>query len=189
MQEKTPVAEANDVDDVAGKVETIVFSRLKPSSDLYLEIKRICEENDIKAGVIMTITGALERAKLQLLSTDLAKDGHPVVVDFEGPFECSGHGIIGRFRQSNSGGIFNKDLVNSPYLHVHLTITVGAHDGTKTVCGHLVEGCTVLSPHHTSHFTIAIAKVSGVRLELVSDKSFVTPGFAEGHRYHSLGPA
>ncbi|MGE3066672.1 MAG: PPC domain-containing DNA-binding protein [Hyphomicrobiaceae bacterium] len=188
MQEKT-AAQPIEADDVVGKVESIVFSRLKPSADLYHEIKRICDENDIQAGVIMSITGALERAKLQLLSTELSKDGHPVVVDFEGPFECSGHGIIGRFRQSNSGGIFAKDLANSPYLHVHLTITVGAHDGTKTVCGHLVEGCTVLSPHHVSHFTIAIAKVSGVRLELVSDKSFVTPGFAEGHRFHSLGPA
>ena len=185
MQDKP--AELPEADDVVGKIESVIFSRLKPSSDLYVEIKRICEENDIRAGVIMSITGALERAKLQLLSTELAKDGHPVVVDFEGPFECSGHGIIGRFRQSNSGGIFNKDLINSPYMHVHLTITVGPRwyeDGLRPPHRRL----HVLSPHHISHFTIAIAVIRHSSRACL-DKSFVTPGFAEGHRYHSLGPA
>ncbi len=179
-------ASTSTLSTVAGKIESVVYARLEPRADLYRELKRVCIENDIQTGVIMTITGGLERARLQLLTTEKVKTGHPEVIEYEGPFEASGTGLIGRIRQSNSGGIFEGEEKDSPYIHVHLTVTVGSGPTTRTVCGHLMEGCIVRSNHPVSHFTVVLGKVSGVQLDLVSDRGFVRPGYPDGFRYHSL---
>lgn len=171
---------------VAGKIESVVYARLEPRADLYRELKRICKENDIRTGVVMTITGALDKARLQLMNTDLVKTGTPEVVELAGPFEASGHGLIGRMRQSNSGSIFEGEEAGSAYLHVHLTVTLGSGENMKTYCGHLMEGCTVRSNHPISHFTVVLAKVAGVQLDLVADRSAVRPGYPDGLRYHEL---
>ncbi|MGV6871317.1 PCC domain-containing protein [Pseudochelatococcus sp. B33] len=174
---------------MAGTIDSVVYVRLGPQADLYKELKRACVENDIKTGVVMTITGGLERARLQLLTTGKVKTGTPEIVEFEGPFEASGHGLIGRMAQGDSGGIFAGEEAGSPYIHVHLTVTVGSGDQTRTVCGHLMEGCTVRSNHPISHFTVVLAKVGGMHLNLVADKSHSRPGYKDGLRYHTLTPA
>lgn len=171
---------------VAGKLDTVIYARLAPGADIYRELKRICKEHDIRTGVVMTITGALEKARVQLLTTDIAETGSPLVLDIPGPVEVSGHGLIGTMRQSNSGGLFEKEEEGSAYLHVHLTLTVGTGDNVKTVCGHMMEGCTVRAKHLISHFTIVIGKATGVALDLVMDREHILPGYPQGYRYHSL---
>ena len=169
-----------------GKMDAVIFARLEPHADLYRELKRLCKEHDIRAGVVMTITGALEKARLQLMDTSSVKTGTPRIVELMGPFEASGHGIIGRFREGNSGGIFNGEEAGSAYLHVHLTVTLGCGEDAMTYCGHLVEGCTVRSHHALSHFTIVLGKVAGVQLDLAVDREAVMPGYEDGLRYHAL---
>jgi predicted DNA-binding protein with PD1-like motif len=169
-----------------GKIESVIYARLEPDADLYLEIKRICRERGVRTGVVMTITGALDKARLQLLNTSQVKTGTPEVLELTGPFEASGHGIIGRMRESNSGGIFNGEEAGSAYLHIHLTLTVGHGESVKTYCGHLMEGCTVRSRHAISHFTLVIGKVSGVQLDLAVDRGAIMAGYPDGLRYHAL---
>jgi predicted DNA-binding protein with PD1-like motif len=180
------MSKESEVSIASGKLESVIYARLEPHADLYREIKRICKENNVKTGVVMTITGALEKARLQLMSTAIAKTGTPEVVELTGPFEASGHGIIGTFRESNSGGIFAGEEGGSAYLHIHLTLTLGSGENVKTYCGHLIEGCTVRSHHALSHFTIVIGKVAGVELELAVDRDARLPGYADGLRYHAL---
>lgn len=170
---------------VCGNIESIVYARLEPRADLYRELKRVCKENGIRTGVVLTVTGGLERARLQLLTTGEHSTGTPEIVELNGPFETSGHGLIGQFRQSGSG-IFRGEEAGSPYLHVHLTVTVGSGQDVKTYCGHLVEGCIVRSHHPISHFTVVLAKVAGVQLDLVADRSAARPGYSDGLRYHEL---
>ncbi len=170
----------------AGKIESVIYARLDPHADLYREIKKICKEHGVRTGVVMTITGALEKARLQLMDTSQVKTGTPEVLELTGPFEASGHGIIGRMRESNSGGIFNGEEGGSAYIHIHLTLTVGSGENVKTYCGHLMEGCTVRSNHAISHFTIVIGKVSGVQLDLAVDRAAIMPGYPDGLRYHAL---
>jgi predicted DNA-binding protein with PD1-like motif len=169
-----------------GKMDSVIYARLEPHADLYRELKRLCKEHDIRTGVVMTVTGALEKARLQLMDTSLAKTGTPKVVELTGPFEASGHGIVGRFREGDSGGIFNGEEAGSAYLHVHLTVTLGFGEDAKTYCGHLMEGCTVRSNHPVSHFTIVLGKVAGVQLDLAVDREAAMPGYADGLRYHAL---
>ena len=171
---------------VAGKIESVIYARLAPGADIYKELKRVCKEHDVRTGVVMTITGALEKARVQLLKTDISKTGSPLVMDIPGPIEVSGHGLIGTMRQNNSGGLFESEEAGSAYLHVHVTLTIGTGDELKTVCGHMMEGCTVRAKHAISHFTIVIGKVSGVALDLVMDREHVLPGYPQGYRYHSL---
>lgn len=171
---------------VAGKMEAVIYARLAPGADVYRELKRVCKEHDIRTGVVMTITGALDKARVQLLTTDIAETGSPLVVDIPGPIEVSGHGLIGTMRQNNSGGLFEAEEAGSAYLHVHVTLTAGTGANLKTVCGHMLEGCTVRSRHPISHFTIVIGKVSGVALDLVMDREHVLPGYPQGYRYHAL---
>ena len=171
---------------VVGKLESVIYARLAPGADLYRELKRICKENGVRTGIVMTITGGMEKATLQLLTKTISSTGSPEVVEIPGPFEASGHGLRGTMRQSNSGGIFQKDEAGSTYLHVHLTMTVGSGEDVKTWCGHLIEGCIVRSKHPISHFTVVIGKVAGVELELVADREHVMPGYPDGYRYHSL---
>lgn len=171
---------------VCGNLESIVYARLEPRADLYQELRRVCKENDIKTGVVLTITGGLESARLQLLTTSQVRTGTPEIIELTGPFEVSGHGLIGQFRQGDSGGIFQGEEAGSPYLHVHLTLTVGSGQDVKTYCGHLVDGCIVRSHHAISHFTVVLAKVRGVQLDLVADRSAARPGYSDGLRYHEL---
>lgn len=97
--------------------------------------------------------------------------------------ECSGVGIIGQtletFDGSAHSGVVHK--AGEPYLHVHLTITVGG----QTFMGHLIEGCTVRSLSKQSHFTIALAKVEGAQLNARLSKER-TAKYPTGFPIHEL---
>ena len=68
-----------------------------------------------------------------------------------------------------------------PYVHVHVTVTTP----TETICGHLMEGCTVRSLHPTSHFTIMVAEIDGVALNLRGEVDKASEG-QPFRGYHDL---
>ena len=83
-----------------------------------------------------------------------AADSPPGVREWKDAImECSGVGIIGQTLETFDGG--DSGVVHragEPYLHIHVTITVGG----GTFMGHLIEGCIVRSLTRQSHFTIAL---------------------------------
>ena len=167
---------------VQGAMGPVILARLEPHGDLLESIFEVAREYEIKAGVILSITGALEHAVLQHFET--GKDNTQVigVEDYEGPMEVSGTGIIGTVFAPDRGDVpfgVGGYQHGEPYMHVHLTITTA----TETICGHVMPGCRVRSNHPISHFTVMIAPIEDTELRLTIDG---TP--EDGHRgvYHEL---
>lgn len=165
-----------------GKLTDVVYAQLKPEEDLYLALLDIARQEGIETGLVLDITGALSRVRLSLPLKTGEAGQLPGVIELEGMFEASGHGIIGRTLDTYDGGasgIINRQ--GEPYIHVHLTVT----QADKTYCGHLIDGCRVRSVHPKSHFTVVLARVEGVELNFrVSEER--TPTYPRGIPYHEL---
>jgi predicted DNA-binding protein with PD1-like motif len=148
--------------EVVGRMGRVIVTRLEPNEDLLEAIRGVVKRSDIKAGVVLSITGALTKAVFQKFMPGQSQIG---VVQIDGPMEVSGHGVIGQVVAPQRGkepfGVGGY-VDGEPYVHVHVTVTTA----TQTVCGHLMPGCTVRSNHPVSHFTIFIAEIDGVALEL-----------------------
>ncbi|OGA49361.1 MAG: hypothetical protein A3G24_17500 [Betaproteobacteria bacterium RIFCSPLOWO2_12_FULL_62_13] len=151
--------------EIVGRMGRVIVSRLEPNEDLLVAIRNIVRGSGIKAGVVLSITGALTHAVLQKFVSGQKQIG---VVEIEGPMEVSGHGIVGWVVSPGRGkepfGV-GRYVDGEPYVHVHLTVTTP----TATLCGHLMEGCTVRSNHPVSHFTIMVAEIEGVVLNMRVD--------------------
>ena len=167
--------------EIAGRMGRVIVSRLEPNEDLLVAIRDIVRSYDIKAGVVLSITGSLTRAVLQHFVSGQKQIG---VVEFNGPMEVSGHGIVGWVTSPGRGkepfGV-GRYVDGEPYVHVHVTVTTP----TETLCGHLMEGCTVRSNHPISHFTIMVAEIEGVALKMRVDAAREGEGKGFGV-YHEL---
>jgi predicted DNA-binding protein with PD1-like motif len=164
---------------VTGKLSELIYVRLDKDEDLLAAIKQAAREHDIKAGMVIDITGSLTRARLQKFP-DKSNSEHVriEVVEIEGPLEATGHGIIGM--TEGSGGIGEyKD--GEPYVHVHMVVTSAG----ETICGHLMPGSFVRSHLEQSHFTIILGKAEGVSLTA----AFKPTADGKGRIYHDLKPA
>lgn len=156
---------------LAARIPEIIVARLEPEEDLFKGIQQICRERNIKTGVILSITGALKRARLERFpATDAngVEVQHTQLVEIEGPLEASGHGIIGEVYAPEFGDKpfgTGRYVHGEVYLHIHVVVT----SANETICGHVVEGCPVWSKHAISHFTIMIAPLEGVALKLAMD--------------------
>jgi len=170
---------------VGGKLEAVYYCHLLPGADLFLELKRICAEHDIRTGIVMSITGGLEKARFQVLTTETHPMGTPVIIEVPGPFEASGHGLIGHIKAKALGGIYTGEEEGSAYLHVHVTVTRGDDMNARTICGHLMPGCTVRAMHPTSHFVMVVGKVAGVELTLESTAD-APGGYAESAAFNRV---
>jgi predicted DNA-binding protein with PD1-like motif len=173
-------AELDDLDEIATTFGRTVITRLKPGADLMQSIKDICARNEIRAGVVLSITGSLEQAVVQ----KFAPGEHTVhSVTVPGPIEVSGHGILGRVTapEQDKPFSFSGYRDGDVYAHVHLTMT----SATETICGHAMPGCLIRSHHPVSHFSIIIAELEGVGLELAFDPEVNARGNGWGV-YHRL---
>jgi len=154
-----------DMDEVVGRFGRVVVTRLEPGADLMATIKDVCRRHEIRAGVVLSITGSLERAVVQ----KFAPGEHTVhAVEVPGPIEVSGHGIVGRIHAPEQGErpfSFSGYVHGDVYAHVHLTMT----SATETICGHAMPGCLVRSHHPVSHFSVMVGEVEGVGLDLAYD--------------------
>src|SRR5258706_1050902 len=135
-------------------------------------------ENDIKTGVVISITGGLVKARLQKFES---KSHDPKVrvgvIEMEGPLKVTGHGLIGMTR--GTGGIGDyKD--GAPYIKVHLVVS----SADETLCGQLIPGTNVRSQLDVSHFTVVLAKVENVSLTA----AFKETEDGKGRIYHELKP-
>lgn len=170
-------------DEIVSTMGRIFTVRLGPSDDLFLAIQDIVRRHDIRAGVVLSITGACTKAIVQKFIDGQQSIG---VVEFDGPMEVSGHGIVGWVRAPDRGaepfGV-GRYIDGEPYVHVHLTIT----SSKTTLCGHLMEGCIVRSRHDHSHFTTMVAEVEGAALEMRLDSELEAKGKGFGV-YHELVP-
>lgn len=162
--------------EVVGRMGRVMVTRLDKNEDLLGAIRNVVQRSGLKAGVVLSITGALTHAVLQKFEKGQKAIG---VIELDGDMEVSGHGIVGWVSAPELGkkpfGV-GRYVDGEPYVHVHLTVT----SPEVTLCGHLMEGCRVRSNHEISHFTIVIAEVDGAALSMRSD-----PHVAGG-LYHEL---
>lgn len=184
-----------------GKIEEIIYVRLEPGEDFVQALWDICKEYDIKTGVLLDATGNFAKLRVMRISKEPRKDNWGVdFLEIPGPLQVSATGILGTgwnpenlpstpdFRRHysdtgfGSGGFEGHD---TPYFKINITAT----SVYETVCGHLLQGSLVGAVNYDrsgekgdlpSHFTLAIAKVSGVILR----GTYGNDGF-----YHDLVPA
>lgn len=95
--------------------------RLKPGQFLKEEIEKLAVEQDIQAGVLLSIVGAVENAVLRMAGSTI---DNQVVKEWDEPFEIvSGTGTI-----SKEG------------CHIHVSLS--DKDG-RVIDGHLKDGCRI----------------------------------------------
>ena len=160
---------------VFGKISEIIFACFEPKEDLRQGLLRVIKENDIKSGVVLSITGALENARIHRFKEVGSPTIQVELVEVPGPLDASGHGIIGQVEAPEFGDklfAFGEHIIDGePYLHVHITVT----SAKETVCGHLLDGTVVRSNFPKSHFTVAIGRIEGAMV-----KMFAVPGPGPG---------
>lgn len=120
-----------------GVPSRILVVRIKSGSDLLLSLKKLVEENEIRAGVIVSGVGLLGKAYIRNVKMFPEKfpisDKHRAIVSFDGPLEIL----------SLSGNISLID--GKPSIHVHATLSFYDGTGIDVVGGHVVEGCIIFS--------------------------------------------
>lgn len=179
----------------SGKIEEIIFARFEPGEDILLALYDICEKKGIKTGVILDGSGSAVDFTYQhfpinpkLCPTNVS------IGTMEGKCEISLQGTIGTTvcnYPEDAGqdaaienvlptipGLTDTNTdkwrwcgsangAGTPYIHAHCV----ASNKDYTVCGHLMPGTKVASgdPTKPSHFSVVIAKVSGVELQATFD--------------------
>jgi len=95
--------------------------RLRSGQYLKEEIEKLAKEKDIKAGVLLSIVGGLENAKLRMAGSE---PDNQIVKEWDGPFEI----IAGTGTISKNG------------CHIHITLS--DKEG-NVIGGHLKDECRV----------------------------------------------
>ena len=179
----------------SGKIEEIYYARLLPGEDILLALYEICAKNDIKTGVILDGSGSCVNFTYQHFPINPKFVPTNVTIGvMEGKCELSIRGTIGTTVCSHFEGTNPDDAVagmfptipdfletntdewhmigsmaghGTPYIHAHCVGT----NKDYTVCGHLMPGTKVASgdPEKPSHFTVVIARVSGLEWQAVVD--------------------
>lgn len=91
--------------------------RLRPGQDLRVELEKFTKRRGLRAGLILTAVGSLQRASLRLANQSNA-------TSYDDKFEIVS--LVGTLSPEG--------------MHLHLSLS----DGTgKTIGGHLVEGCLI----------------------------------------------
>ncbi|MDA9436937.1 PCC domain-containing protein [Bradyrhizobium sp. CCBAU 51627] len=186
---------------VSGKFEEVIYARLEAGEDLLPALWDICKQNNVKTGILLNATGNMSKLRLMRISNEPRKDNWGVdFVEIPGPLQMTMTGLIGvgwvpdealrtpppefsRHYADTGFGSAGFDGHEDPYFKVNIT-AMGV-SGTA-VCGHLLQGSPIGSVNWNggaavpSHFTVAIAKVSGCILRATYDKT----GY-----YHELVPA
>lgn len=174
---------------LSGKIEEVIYAQLTAGEDLLPALWDICRQSDVKTGVLLSATGNLGKVRVMRISNQPRKDNWGVdFVEIPGPLQMSATGIIGtgwvpdnlipppefsRHYADTGFGSAGFEGHETPYFHCYITVT----GISGTVCGHLLQGSPIGGVHWDggtdvpSHFTVAIAKVSGVILRATYDKT------------------
>lgn len=180
----------------SGKIEEVIFARFEPGEDILQALYEICVEKDIRTGIILDGSGSAVDFTYQHFPINPKMVPTNVTIGrMEGKCEISLQGTIGttvcRLQEGSTAedviagmfptveGVLDTNLdkwhmvgsmsgPGTPYIHAHCV----ASNKDFTVCGHLMPGTKVASGDKTkpSHFTVIIAKVSGVELQATIDQ-------------------
>ena len=181
----------------SGIIEEVIFARLEPGEDVLLALYDICIEKDIKSGIILDGSGSVVNFTYQHMPKNPKLIPTSVTIGtMEGRAEFSLHGTIGTAAYNPEDGKTPEEIAEvylptipgvldtamdkwrwsatmngpgTPYVHAHCV----ASNKDFTVCGHLMPGTKVASgdpaKNKPSHFTVIIAKVSGLELQQTYD--------------------
>lgn len=185
----------------SGKFEEVIYARIEAGEDLLPALWDICRQNNVKTGILLNATGNLAKLRLTQIAREPTIHNHGVeFIEIPGPLQMTMTGVIGmgwlpdesmrtpppgflRHHADKDFGFGGFEGHEDPYFKVNIT---AMNVSGTAVCGHLLQGSMTGSVNWDggtsvpSHFTVAIAKVSGVVLRAVWDKT----GY-----YHELVPA
>lgn len=181
---------------IGGKLDEIIFARFLPGEDILLGLYDICVRKNIRTGIILDGSGAGVDFTYQHFPINPKFVPTNVTIGtMDGKCEMSLQGTIGTTisklpKEINPDDVVDKMFPNipgyletpedkwhmigsmggpgTPYIHAHCVAT----NKDTTVCGHLMPGTKVGSGDmkKPSHFTVVIAKVSGVELQATIDQ-------------------
>lgn len=183
---------------LGGKIEEVYYVRLEAGEDFLPALWDICEEYDVKTGVLLSASGSMSKVRVMRISNEPRKDNWGVdFVEIPGPLQMTAHGLIGmgwvpddlpptpefhRHDADTGFGAGGWEGHGTPYVRVYVTVT----GISGTVCGHLLQGSPIGGVNWDggtnvpSHWTVAIARVSGVTLRATYDQTGM---------YHEIVPA
>lgn len=131
-----------------GNIKRVVAARMSPGEDLLLGLEKICKDNNIKDGFILTGIGSLANATFfdpVELPDKKAGYGYSEPINLEGPIELVG--LAGMICHNDKGEILT---------HFHYSIS--DKDG-KGYGGHIIEGNKVLLT-----LDVLIGEVDGIEM-------------------------
>ena len=194
----------------SGKISDVYYARLIPGEDILQAIYELCVKYDIRTGIILDGSGAgvdFTYQHFPMNKAFLDPKLNVVVATMEGKCEMSLQGTIGTTVVKLPEGKNADEVIDSmyptipgyletvadkwhmlgsmggdgtPYVHAHCT----ASNKDATVCGHLMPGTKVGSgnPELPSHFTIVIAKITGIEWQAVLPEEFLLSGCCYNRR-------
>ena len=151
---------------VGGRI--IVF-RIKPGFDMIEGIKKVCKHYGIKAGIISSIFGSLEKVTLMVPMKDLSfpvvKNHDPSVIEIKNFNLASGCGLVNTLE--------NGEIT----IHLHIVAVLLADESSEpakfyTVGGHVADYAQ--APCFGT-IEIAIQEVKGLKLVRKVDKDVGLP--------------
>ncbi len=160
------------INSAAGSNGRIVVARILPESDLIEAIEKICIDNNVKSGIIVSCIGALRQAVLLNpvtvdpsapkpdKTTDEVRSGYGDALLLKGPLQIL----------SGQGAVITKDD-NTLLVHIHATVV---NEGHEVYGGHLPKGKNLIDD--TAEVTIQ--EISGMKLSLKYD-----PDTSEQHLF------
>jgi predicted DNA-binding protein with PD1-like motif len=148
----------------------VIVARVMPGSDLLEALRCVVRDEEIEAGVILSVVGLLERARLR--NCKRLPDAYPITdenrtyLSFDKPLEvlCA------------SGNITM--LEGEPLVHTHVSLSSVEGDEITVIGGHLIEGCVIFG-----FAEVILMELDGIEMEKRFDEETKTPQlFARGRQ-------
>jgi predicted DNA-binding protein with PD1-like motif len=97
------------------KIDEMILTRLMPGEDLFINLKRICKDQGIERGIILSAIGSLKNVVFRNVKTNIeipVKLENTNESEEQGPFELL----------SLEGNIFPSEGDREPIIHVHVML-------------------------------------------------------------------
>ena len=145
-----------------GRPGRVIVARVMSDSDLLEALRRVVRDERIEAGVILSVVGLLERARLRnckrLPETYPITDENRTYLSFERPLEIL----------SASGNVTM--LEGEPLVHAHVTLSSVEGEKITVVGGHLIEGCVIFG-----FAEVILMELEDIEMEKRFDEETRTP--------------
>ena len=145
-----------------GSLKRIIAVRFHPGDDVLLSLQKLCEEQNLKNGIILSAIGSLDGAAFfdpVQLPDKKAGYGYSEAVTIQGPIELT-----------NASGMICHDADGEVLLHVHISLSDRYGNGHG---GHLIEGNKVLLT-----VDMVLGELEGIDMGRKYDEELEVPLFA-----------